>query len=74
MVVRKGCTLKVYNDYNYTDGEYIFEAPSDSDLIIRELEGDPKTQYLGEYSWIKSENMRFREAARFLSKAKINVI
>ena len=46
--MRKGCTLKVYYDDNYTDGEYIFEAPSDSDLIIRELEGDPKTQYLGE--------------------------
>ena len=49
LVVQKGCTLKVYNDNNYTDGEYIFKAPSDSDLIIRELEDDLKTKYLGEY-------------------------
>ena len=47
--MQKGCTLKVYNDNNYTDGEYIFKAPSDSDLIIRELEDDLKTKYLGEY-------------------------
>merc|ERR1719433_2161674 len=46
LVVQKGCTLKVYTDNNYTWGEYIFKAPSDSDLIIRELEDDLKTKYL----------------------------
>ena len=50
LVVRQGCTLKVYTDDSFSVGEYVFEAPIDNHLIIRELENDPKTKYLGKHT------------------------
>jgi len=45
-VVRKGCTLKVYKDSDWTDSEYIFTAPNNQDLIVKDLESSSATEYL----------------------------
>ena len=46
-VLRRGCTLRVYKDSDFSDSEYIFTAPSHRDLMIRDLEDNPATEYLG---------------------------
>jgi hypothetical protein len=38
LVVRKGCTLEVFKDSDYSGGKYTFVAPPNADLIWRELE------------------------------------
>ena len=51
IVVRKGCTLRVYKDSDFTDGEYVFSAPTNRDLFIKDLEDDSATEYLGKYTF-----------------------
>ena len=38
LTVKKGCTLTVYKDSDYSGGEYAFTAPSNQDLIVKELD------------------------------------
>ena len=46
-VLRRGCTLRVYKDSDFSDSEYIFTAPQHRDLMIKDLEDNPATAYLG---------------------------
>ena len=46
-VLRQGCTLRVYKDSDFSDSEYIFTAPQHRDLMIKDLEDNPATAYLG---------------------------
>lgn len=48
IVVRRGCTLRVYKDSDFSDGEYVFSAPTNTDLFIKDLEDDSSTEYLNE--------------------------
>lgn len=50
-VLRQGCTLRVYKDSDFTDSEYVFSAPPHRDLIIRDLEDNPATEYLGKLNF-----------------------
>ena len=49
IVVRRGCTLRVYKDSDFSDGEYVFSAPTNTDLFIKDLEDDSSTEYLSKY-------------------------
>ena len=48
LIVRKGCTLRAYKDSDFSDSEFVFSAPSNTDLFIKDLNDDPNTEYLGE--------------------------
>ena len=50
-VLRQGCTLRVYKDSDFSDSEYVFSAPPHRDLIIRDLEDNPATEYLGKLNF-----------------------
>ena len=50
-VLRHGCTLRVYKDSDFSDSEYVFSAPPHRDLIIRDLEDNPATEYLGKLNF-----------------------
>ena len=43
--VKKGCTLTVYKDSDYSGGEHAFAAPADADLIVKELEDGPYDEF-----------------------------
>ena len=38
LVVRRGCLLRVYLDSGFEDGEFVFAAHHDRDLIVHDLE------------------------------------
>ena len=50
-VLRQGCSLRVYKNSDFTDSEYVFSAPPHRDLIIRDLEDNPATEYLGKLNF-----------------------
>ena len=50
-VLRQGCTLRVYKHSDFSDSEYVFSAPPHRDLIIRDLEDNPATEYLGKLNF-----------------------
>ena len=50
-VLRQGCSLRVYKDSDFSDSEYVFSAPPHRDLIIRDLEDNPATEYLGKLNF-----------------------